>query len=451
MVSNYNFLVSFLALHRLGYIPFLLSPRLSIEAARILRDHLGSKKTIFSSALGTLARNINDEEECFEVPESNIWLEAGHVPNINIPIHSNELAMDRFAYFHSSGSKGVPRPICMNCETVFHFSLLDHKDRVFFVAPLFHILGFMVFVKSIIQGCRCTSFDFARTPVSTSIIRALNIVLPKELIFVPFLLKEVMALPDGITALQRLQSVGTGGATVPDLLIRKCFESHIPLVQYYGATEFGSFMHTPGPEESETRNWLRVYEKCIPFVQWNPIGDNIYELVISKLSPNVLVINSKDGFRTRDLFVKHPSVENAWKYYCRVDDRITLINGEKVLPLAMEQTLRTDKLIKQAVVFGIGKQLPGVAIIPAGRVEARELFLDSIWKTIELVNSKAESFSQLTRDMILLLPFDVEYPQTDKGTVKRQQFYNQFGDQIEQTYEILHDEIETKLDRAPNE
>jgi acyl-coenzyme A synthetase/AMP-(fatty) acid ligase len=437
MVSNYKYLVSLLALHRLGYVPFPLSPRLSIETARTLRDQIGSRKTVFSSPFVNFASSITDKAECFEEPESNIWLEAGHVTDINIPMHSDKFAQEKFAYFHSSGSTGVPKPICMKCEKVFHLVVYDTKNEVLFsVAPLFHIFGFMTFVATFLLGRRCTVFDFAKPPIPNSIIRALNIVLPQELILVPFLLTEVMEFPEGITALQRLRTLDTAGAPVPDALVEKCFELHVPLVQWYGATEIGSVMFTLDTEESEIRNWLRVHKKVLPFVRWDQTGDNIYELVMSKLSPSLLVNNSSDGFRTKDLFVKHPSVENAWKYYGRLDDRITLITGDKVLPLAMEQTLRTDTRINQAVVFGINKQLPGVAIIPAERVEARELFLDSIWKTIELANSGEESYFQLTRDLILLLPFDVEYPQTEKGTVKRQLFYNQFSSQIEQLYEI---------------
>ena len=70
--------------------------------------------------------------------------------------------------------------------------------------------------------------------------------------------------------------------------------------------------------------------------------------------------NRDDGsYATKDLFEPHPSIEGAWKYCGRLDDTIVLVNGEKAIPIAMEQALRQNKLVQEAVMFGAGKSQVG--------------------------------------------------------------------------------------------
>lgn len=63
-----------------------------------------------------------------------------------------------------------------------------------------------------------------------------------------------------------------------------------------------------------------------------------------------------------------------------------------------------------------------------------EAYADAIWPFVVDANSHAEAFSQITREMISLLPSNVEYPQTDKGSIIRVQLYTTFKDEIEQLY-----------------
>lgn len=64
----------------------------------------------------------------------------------------------------------------------------------------------------------------------------------------------------------------------------------------------------------------------------NPIDDNTYELVLLKGLKAKIFSNSDTppkSFHSRDLFEPHPTIPNAWKYIGRLDDRVTLLNGER--------------------------------------------------------------------------------------------------------------------------
>lgn len=173
-----------------------------------------------------------------------------------------------------------------------------------------------------------------------------------------------------------------------------------------------------------------------------PVEDDIYECIYLKGLPALVVSNSDDppgSFHSKDLFHKHPTIPSAWKHVGRLDDRLTLINGEKVLPLPMEGRIRQDPLIREAVIFGAGKSIPGLLAFrneqSANMSDAK--FIELIWPTVKAANAHAESFSQISRETIFPLPAGIDYPRTDKESIKRTQIYHVFAKEIEAIYEKL--------------
>ena len=168
----------------------------------------------------------------------------------------------------------------------------------------------------------------------------------------------------------------------------------------------------------------------------------MFEFVFLHGSPNLVVSNSENppnSFHSRDLFTPHPTIQHAWKYLGRLDDRVTLSNGEKVLPLPIEGRVRQDALVREAVVFGVGRSIPGLLVF---RAEAAKNmsdtdYIDAIWPAIRDANSRAEAFSQISKDTVIPLPAGIEYPSTDKRTIIRAQVYSTFAEQIELMYHQL--------------
>lgn len=168
----------------------------------------------------------------------------------------------------------------------------------------------------------------------------------------------------------------------------------------------------------------------IPYLLMKPISDGskICECVVLDGHRGKSISNSDDppnSFYTSDLFIAHPTIPNAWKFIGRADDRVTLLNGEKVLPLLIEGRIVQDPLVKEAVVFGVDRPVPGLFLFRANTEVARKLskeeYLDHVWLSIEDANKKAEAFSQIGRDMVVVLENDKKFPKTDKSTIKRVQ------------------------------
>lgn len=194
------------------------------------------------------------------------------------------------------------------------------------------------------------------------------------------------------------------------------------------------------PREDKAWNYLRPPAHVVPYIMFKPVDDDKYECVVLDGHKGKTMSNSDDppnSWRTSDLFVPHPTLPNAWKFVGRLDDRITLINGEKVLPLSIEARIKQSPLVREAVVFGIGREVPGLLLfreLGTSHLDDKE-FLNQVWPTIEYANSHSESFSQINREMVKVLPMDVQCPLTDKNSIKRGLIYEQFADLINSIYE----------------
>lgn len=191
------------------------------------------------------------------------------------------------------------------------------------------------------------------------------------------------------------------------------------------------------PRENKEWNYLRPSEAVKPFLRFEERSPGIYELVCLDGWPSKVASNRPDSaYATKDLFLKHPTIE-GYKYYARLDDTIVLVNGEKVNPLEMEGIIRQLPTVSEAVVFGAGKSSVGLILVPSPVASglSEDEIIDSIWSSVEKAQTAMPAYAQLTKNLVKILPADTQYPRTDKGTVIRQAFYRQFHQQIEDAYE----------------
>lgn len=186
-------------------------------------------------------------------------------------------------------------------------------------------------------------------------------------------------------------------------------------------------------------NYVRPLDKTKPYLFFDEITTGIFEVVVLDGLITKTMSNSDDppnSYRTRDTFVKHPTIPDAWKYLGRLDDRVTLFNGEKVLPIPFEHRVRQNELVQDCLVFGVGRAFPGLLIIPSSHASEKtsEEVLDLLWPVIQEANERAEEFGRVSREMVKIMPLATEYPRTDKGTVIRAACYKHFEEVIDQVY-----------------
>lgn len=204
-------------------------------------------------------------------------------------------------------------------------------------------------------------------------------------------------------------------------------------------------------EGDDSWNYVRIYPNIRDSIHFEPIGSELFECVYLGSHPGLSPSTSDSddpapgSWHSKDVFTPHPSIPDVWKYVTRLDDRVTLNNGEKVLPLPIEGRIRQDDLVREAVVVGVDRAIPGVLLFRASDDLSAEAFLDAVWPSIADANSSAESFSHITKEMVAMLPSNREYPKTDKGSIIRAQVYREFADYIDEMYNSLEGDHEGTL------
>ena len=201
----------------------------------------------------------------------------------------------------------------------------------------------------------------------------------------------------------------------------------------------GQLMTSFREPEDKAWNYVRPLPNVAQYLQFDPLEDGLYECVVLDGLPTKVLSNSSDppnSFHTRDTFRPHPTMPNAWKYIGRLDDRVTLVNGEKVLPIPYEHQIRQSEFVEDALVFGVGRTIPGLLVVPSSRAKGlpKLEILEKIKPHLRIANERAEKFGQISPEMIEILDIETDYPRTDKGTMIRAACYKKFADLIDSVY-----------------
>ena len=185
--------------------------------------------------------------------------------------------------------------------------------------------------------------------------------------------------------------------------------------------------------------YIRPSPALLKHIWPKPLGDGTYEFVYLRDYPSLVTSNSVEppgSYHSNDIFSPHTDIPGAWKHVGRIDDRVTLLNGEKILPLAIEGRVQEHPLVKAAVVFGISRPIPGMLVFraEAARSMGNDEFITKIYPAIQAANLNAEGFSKIVRNMVVPLAAEVAIPLTDKGSIIRAQIYQKFNREIECAY-----------------
>jgi thioester reductase-like protein len=363
---------------------------------------------------------------------------------------------------HSSGSTGFPKPIFLtNRQCLANFKK-SFNLRSFCTSPLFHSHALMEFGRALYTKAAMFWVNHSQPITSINLLEAMQKVQPQMVSAVPYVLKLLTEKEEGIAALARTQLVMYAGSSCPDELGDRLVDGGVNLIANYGATETGQIMTSFRPPGDKEWSYMRCWPPVADHVLFDEIAPGVFECVGLDGLPSKGPSNSKppfgsnnpeNSFRTADLFTRHPDPKksNYYKYLSRLDDRITLVNGEKVLPIPIEGSIRQDEIVREAVVFGVQQTMPGLIVFRAqekGLEFSDEQYLDAVWPTIEAANAKAETFARVIRELVVIKGPDCLYPKTDKGTFIRAQVYQQFEADIKRAYQRLNAEDKDSAKKA---
>ncbi|PYH76299.1 NRPS-like enzyme [Aspergillus uvarum CBS 121591] len=443
--SNLDYIVSLFALTRLGYAVLLLSTRLGTEAYINLLAATKCTLLLYSSSTAKAVNKLESTASLatYKIPEHAAYSTSTFSSSLQLA--DNSYLSRKWAFIiHSSGSTGLPKPIFQTHGACIANYSTSKGYRALLTLPLYHNHGLSTFFRSLFKRKPVAIYNANLPLTGDHVLETMRVTTPESFHGVPYVLKLLSEVEGGVAALSRCQQVLFGGSSCPDDLGDLLVERGVRLISHYGATELGQLMTSDRPPEDKAWNYVRPILKVAPFVKMDPLEDGSYECVVLDGLPAKVSSNSDDppnSFHTRDTFLKHPSITNAWKYLGRLDDRITLVNGEKVLPVPIEHRIRQNRCVQDNLVYGVGRPLPGLLVVPSVECQgmAKAEILDQIWPDIAAANANAEAFSQISRDMVIILDPGCSYPATDKGTMIRNRCYIEFNDLVEEKYHKLQE------------
>ena len=143
-------------------------------------------------------------------------------------------------------------------------------------------------------------------------------------------------------------------------------------------------------------------------------------------------------YAPRDLFSKHPTKPNLWRYEGRADNLIVFSNGEKFNPGGMEEILQSHPDVTNVLVVGQARFQPAALIQLKGEPSLSEgekkEKLESFKPYIEKANGAAPGFAKLIPELVTFTRSGKPMSLTDKGTVKRGATVEDYEHEIDQLY-----------------
>ncbi|KAL9618564.1 MAG: hypothetical protein Q9160_006748 [Pyrenula sp. 1 TL-2023] len=255
---------------------------------------------------------------------------------------------------------------------------------------------------------------------------------------VPYVLNIVTQETKGQTRLRLMELVGTGGTALSQSDGDRLVKEGIKLISRYGSAECG-FLMSSNRRGDDDWQFLRV-PKYSKYLHFEEMDDGLAELVVKNGWPHLAKRNLPDGsYATCDLFERHPSIEQAWKYHSRKDSQIMLSTGKKFDPEPLERSIRTvSDSLRDVLVVGNGKSYAGAVLFrEAGDRLDDETFLDQIWPEIDHINQSNPPHAHLQRTAInsRSVPSTSKcLPKSSKGTILRGQAEAQYKELIDECY-----------------
>ncbi|KAH8668812.1 putative NRPS-like enzyme [Xylariales sp. PMI_506] len=443
--TDLDYLVTIFGFIRLGYVPFLLSPRLPPTAVKALLAQ-NTSGTLFYSR-DHKAFRVDDESlhglNTQQILQRGEYDDARHGETTEFRRDDADDAKEsqrRCLLLHSSGSTGLPKTIEIDNQKIMAAGAYAQDAVAFITAPFSHSFGMLSYMQAIHKRKTIYAMSGYVPQTHDNITAAIKAASPEIIWTVPYALKLLTEKPDGVEAIKNCRFVSSAGSKLPDEIGDLLTEAGVHVGMQFGSTETGLILSSAyRPPGDKAWDYLRPPPHVLPFIQFRPVDGEKHECIILDGHKGKTMSNSDDppkSWHTNDLFVKHPSIPNAWKFVGRMDDRITLLNGEKVLPLAIEGSIRQHPLVREAVVFGIDREVPGVLVFRAlGTSQMSDTeFLEHVWPAIEGANSRSEAFAQISKEMVIILGDEVDCPTTDKSSIKRGQIYREFAGVIDTVY-----------------
>lgn len=261
-------------------------------------------------------------------------------------------------------------------------------------------------------------------------------------LYPPSLLEELCRSPASLESLKRLKFILSSGSPL-EKSAGEGLSRMTKLVNLMGMTECCAL---PIFQQSAPDwNCFRFH----PFLDYRMEShyDDMFELVLTRTDRSKECSTAfhhyphLQEFRTKDLYVKHPTKEDLWIYCGRTDDLIILSHGQTLDPTAMEAIINGHPHVRSTIIGGEGRARPFVLVEPAIDPRSpncdRNTLLDEIWPVVEKTNGSCSEYVRLTRPLVILSSPGKPFERLAKGSVDRRNTLREYQHEIDAAYNKL--------------
>lgn len=254
----------------------------------------------------------------------------------------------------------------------------------------------------------------------------------------PSILTDLCRDPGSLDRLRKLQYVYFAGGPLPQATAEMLL-GHVKLQPAMGSTEAGAYFL----EVRDDRDWEYYSPRPEMGVEFVKRGNELYELVfirqpgLERWQQLFQVYPLLDHFPTKDLWTRHPSESNLWRYAGRADDMIVFSHGEEIHASTMEAVIEKHPAIEAALIGGEGRHRPCliVELVRGTDISSEEAILDTIWPVIDQANEPCLDYVKLTRKLVLISSPAKRFVRTIKGTISRRESLALYSEEIEKLYQ----------------
>ena len=259
-------------------------------------------------------------------------------------------------------------------------------------------------------------------------------------VLTPSIIESQCRTQAGIDSLRKLEYIYFVGAALTASTAQHLV-GHCKVQPGMGSTEAGAYFITIRNED----DWEYYHFRPSMGVELQQRTPELYELVFrrnSELARWQQVFHLYPGentFRTKDLWTKHPSKPDLWRYAARADDLIVFSHGEGLFPSEMQTEIMKHPRVKTALIGGQGRPRPFLLLELIDGVSFsggdKESKLADVWTSIVKANERCSQYVKLTKELVIFTSVDRRLPRTAKDTVSKRTAFALYSSEIADLYQ----------------
>ena len=241
--SNFDYLITILALTKLGHTVLFLSTRISSAEYESLLKATSAKHLLIDDSFRNLGEVLSPKLKHLEIAaiaKSNVYegcdvsvvtdTDTCMTHGLDPRAEKNQLAW----IIHSSGCTVLPKPIFQTQGAALGNYRNNLNMRGFVTLPLYHAHGISSLFRSIESRKSIHLYNASLPLTHDYLLRTLEQQEFEIFYGVPYALKILAESSEGLEALAKMRVVMFGGSACPDSLGNRLVDQGVNLVSHYG-------------------------------------------------------------------------------------------------------------------------------------------------------------------------------------------------------------------------